>query len=70
MMVNNKYATSWKNYNRTKSMNVNLGFRVVTKNDSTCILLIPSEVTTELVNTMEVHEIAITNSLLLPSYSI
>jgi hypothetical protein len=36
-------------YDRTKSMNVNLGFSTVTKKYSTCILFIPSEVTMELV---------------------
>jgi hypothetical protein len=69
MMVNNKYATSWTYYNRMKSMNDNLGFLAITKNYSICILFIPSEVTTELSITIAVHEIAATNSLLLPGYS-
>jgi hypothetical protein len=51
-------------------MNVNLEFLAVTKNYSTCILFIPSEVTTELAITIEVHKIAVRNSLLLSSYSI
>jgi hypothetical protein len=41
-------------------MNANLGFSDVTKNYSTCILLLPSEVTTELVNTIAKHEIVVT----------
>jgi hypothetical protein len=59
-MVNNKYATTWTYYNGTKSMNVNLGFSAVTKKYSTCILFLPSEVTTELVNTIAEHEIDVT----------
>jgi hypothetical protein len=43
-----------------KSMNVNLRFSAVTKKYSTCILFLPSEVTTELVNVIAEHEIAIT----------
>jgi hypothetical protein len=39
-------------------MNVNLGFSAVTKKYSTCILFLPSEVTTKLVNTTE-HEIVV-----------
>jgi hypothetical protein len=58
-MVNNKYAITWIDYNATKSMNINLGFSAVTKNYSTCILFIPSEVTTESVNTIVEHEIAV-----------
>jgi hypothetical protein len=42
-----------------KSMNVNLGFSAVTKKYSTFILFLPSEVTTELVNTIAEHEIAV-----------
>jgi hypothetical protein len=60
MMVNNKYATTWIYYDGTKSMNVNLGFSAVTKNYSTCILFLPIEVTTELVNTIAEYEIAVT----------
>jgi hypothetical protein len=60
MMVNNKYATAWTYYDGTKSMNVNLGFSVVTKKYSTCILFIHIEVTTELANTIAGHEIALT----------
>jgi hypothetical protein len=56
-MVNNKYATAWTYYNGTKSMNVNLGFSSITKNYITCILFLPSEVTTKLVNTIAEHEI-------------
>jgi hypothetical protein len=59
-MVNNKYATTWTYYNGTKSMNVNLGFLAVTKKYSTCILFLPSKVTTELVNTIAEHEIVAT----------
>jgi hypothetical protein len=36
------------------------GFSSITKNYRTCILFLPSEVTTELVNTIAEHEIAIT----------
>jgi hypothetical protein len=64
MMVNKNYATSWTYYNRSKSMNVNLGFLALTKNYITCILFIPSEVTTELAITIALHEIYVTNSLL------
>jgi hypothetical protein len=60
MMVNNKYATAWTYYNGTKSVNVNLGFSVVTKKYSTCILFLPSEVTTKLENTIVGHEIVVT----------
>jgi hypothetical protein len=60
MMVNNKYATTWTYYNGTKSMNVKLGFSAITKKYSTCIVFLPSEVTTELANTIAEHEIAIT----------
>jgi hypothetical protein len=60
MMVNNKYATTWTYYDGMKSMNVNLGFSVVIKKYSTCILFIPSEVTMELANTIAGHEIAVT----------
>jgi hypothetical protein len=69
IMVNNKYATAWTYYNRTMSMNVNLGFLSINKKYSTCIISIPSEVTTELVNTIVGHEFN-HNPLLLPSYSI
>jgi hypothetical protein len=55
-MVNNKYATHWTYYNRSNSMNVNLGFSAVSKKYSTCILFIPSEVIMELVNTIADHE--------------
>jgi hypothetical protein len=41
-------------------MNVDLGFSSITKKYSTWILFLPSEVTTELVNTIAKHEIAIT----------
>jgi hypothetical protein len=58
-MVNNKYATTWIYYNATKSMNVNLGLSAVTKNYSTCILFLPSEVTRESVHTIVEHEIAV-----------
>jgi hypothetical protein len=37
-------------------MNVNLGFSVVIKKYSTCILFIPGEVTMELVKTIADHE--------------
>jgi hypothetical protein len=47
----------WIYYNRTWSMNVNLGFSAATKKYSTCILFIPSEVTVELANTIAGHEI-------------
>jgi hypothetical protein len=60
MMVNNKYATAWTYYNRTWSMNVNLGFSAVIKKYSTCILFIPSEVTVELANSKEGHKIDVT----------
>jgi hypothetical protein len=60
MTVNNKYATAWTYYNGTKSMNVNLGFSVVTKKYSTCILFLSSEVTTELANTIAYHKIDVT----------
>jgi hypothetical protein len=59
-MVNNKYATSWTYYDRTKSINVNLEFSAITKNYSTCILFIPSEITMELANTIAGHEIVVT----------
>jgi hypothetical protein len=59
-MVNNKYATTWTYYDGTKSMNVNLGFSAVTKNYSTCILFLPIEVTTELVNAIAEYENAVT----------
>jgi hypothetical protein len=60
MMVNNKYATAWTYYNRTWSMNVNIGFSAVTKKYSTYILYIPSEVTPKLANTIACHEIDVT----------
>jgi hypothetical protein len=41
-------------------MNVNLGFSAITKKYSTCILFLPSLVTTELVDTIAEHEIAVT----------
>jgi hypothetical protein len=41
-------------------MNMNLGFSAVTKNYSACIIFIPSEITTELVNTIAGHEIVVT----------
>jgi hypothetical protein len=47
----------WTYYDRTKPMNVNLGFSAVTKKYSTCIIFIPSEVTMELVKTIAVHEL-------------
>jgi hypothetical protein len=46
------------------------GFTGVTKNYSTCIIFLLSEETTELVNTIEEHEICVNSLLLLPSYSI
>jgi hypothetical protein len=60
MTVNNKYATTWTYNDGTKSMNVNLGFSAISKKYSTCITFIPSEVTTELANTIACHEIVVT----------
>jgi hypothetical protein len=59
-MVNNKYATSWTDYDGTKSINVNLELSAITKNYSTCIFFVPSEVTTKLANTIAGHEIIVT----------
>jgi hypothetical protein len=49
----------WKYYNRTWSMNVNLEFSAITEKYSICILVIPSEVTLELANTIAGHEIVV-----------
>jgi hypothetical protein len=40
-------------------MNDNLGFSSLSKKYSTCILFLPSEVTTKLVNTIAEHETAV-----------
>jgi hypothetical protein len=41
-------------------MNVHLGFLAGTKNYSTCILFLPSEVTMKLANTIASYEIVVT----------
>jgi hypothetical protein len=61
MMVNNKYATMHRHItNRSKSMNVNKDSQLSLRRCSTCILFLPSEVTTELINTIAAHEIVVT----------
>jgi hypothetical protein len=69
MMLNVKYATAWTYYDRAMSMNVTWNSKLSSRNYSTCILFIPSEVTVKRQNHSRSMN-TVTIQALLPSYSI